>query len=129
MSGQASNPVWSPGGSVIAYAGPPLGAVGPLQLISKDGAPMDVPLIRVRTGGERYRFIPGTRQLVYLQGEQHSKVDFRVLDLSNMKTRSLTNFDNASTRTFDVTPDGKQIVFDRLRDNSDIVLIDLAKQP
>ena len=28
-------------------------------------------------------------------------------------------------RTFDVTPDGKQIVFDRLRDNSDIVLIDL----
>jgi len=28
-------------------------------------------------------------------------------------------------RTFDVSPDGKQIVFDRLRDNSDIVLIDL----
>jgi hypothetical protein len=27
-------------------------------------------------------------------------------------------------RTFDVTPDGKQIVFDRLRDNSDIVLIE-----
>jgi hypothetical protein len=30
-------------------------------------------------------------------------------------------------RTFDVTPDGKRIVFDRLRDNSDIVLIDLPK--
>jgi len=28
-------------------------------------------------------------------------------------------------QTFDVTPDGKQIVFDRLRENSDIVLIDL----
>jgi hypothetical protein len=27
-------------------------------------------------------------------------------------------------RTFDVTPDGKRIVFDRLRDNSDIVVID-----
>jgi hypothetical protein len=25
-------------------------------------------------------------------------------------------------RTFDITPDGKQIVFDRLRENSDIVL-------
>src|SRR5580765_3324438 len=34
----------------------------------------------------------------------------------------------AVVRTFDVTPDGKQIVFDRLRDNSDIVLIDLKKQ-
>jgi hypothetical protein len=29
--------------------------------------------------------------------------------------------------TFDITPDGKQIVFDRLRDNSDIVLIDRPK--
>ena len=26
-------------------------------------------------------------------------------------------------RTFDITPDGKQIVFDRLRENSDVVLI------
>jgi hypothetical protein len=33
----------------------------------------------------------------------------------------------AAMRTFDVAPDGKQIVFDRLRDNSDSVLIDLAK--
>jgi hypothetical protein len=30
-------------------------------------------------------------------------------------------------RTFDITPDGKQIVFDRLGENSDIVLIDLPK--
>ena len=32
-------------------------------------------------------------------------------------------------RTFDLTPDGKTIVFDRLSDNSDIVLIerDVAK--
>jgi hypothetical protein len=28
-------------------------------------------------------------------------------------------------RTFDVTPDSKQIVFDRMQDDSDIVLIDL----
>ena len=30
-------------------------------------------------------------------------------------------------RTFDITPDGNRIVFDRLRENSDIVLIDLAR--
>jgi hypothetical protein len=28
-------------------------------------------------------------------------------------------------RAFDITPDGKQIVFDRLRDNADLVQIDL----
>jgi len=32
-----------------------------------------------------------------------------------------------STRTFDITPDGSQITFDRLKDNSDIVLIDLPQ--
>ena len=42
-----------------------------------------------------------------------------------MSTRQLTRFRHRDTmRTFDVAPDGKQIVFDRLRDNSDIVLID-----
>ena len=40
---------------------------------------------------------------------------------------SVTDFDSSDTRTFDITADGKQIVFDRLRDNSDVVLIDLAK--
>ena len=29
--------------------------------------------------------------------------------------------------TFDITPDGKAIVFDRTRENSDIVLIELPK--
>jgi hypothetical protein len=28
---------------------------------------------------------------------------------------------------FDITPEGKQIVFDRLRENSDIVMMDLAR--
>ena len=28
-------------------------------------------------------------------------------------------------KSFDVSPDGKQILFDRIRENSDIVLIDL----
>jgi hypothetical protein len=31
-------------------------------------------------------------------------------------------------RTFDITSDGKQIVFDRMRENSDVVLIDLPKE-
>ena len=35
--------------------------------------------------------------------------------------------DDAGTiGTFDITPDGTRIVFDRLRDHADIILIDLA---
>jgi hypothetical protein len=52
--------------------------------------------------------------------------DFSLLDLGTMKVRPLTSLtDPAAMRTFDITPDGKQIVFDRLRENSDIVLIGL----
>jgi len=56
-------------------------------------------------------------------------LNFSLLDLTTKTTRPLTRFRNQGydMQTFDITPDGKQIVFDRLRENSDIVLIDLPK--
>jgi Tol biopolymer transport system component len=42
-----------------------------------------------------------------------------------MKTRQVARLTDEGSRTFDITPDGKRIVFDRVRQNSDIVLIDL----
>ena len=30
-------------------------------------------------------------------------------------------------RSFDISPDGKQIVFDRVRENADLVLIDVKQ--
>lgn len=59
-----------------------------------------------------------------MQGELRAQ-NFWRLDLTIMSARQLTRLTHRDTmRTFDVTADGKQIVFDRLRDNSDIVLID-----
>ena len=46
-----------------------------------------------------------------------------------LQTRQLTHLhSSAAMRTFDVTRDGRSIVFDRLRENSDIVLIDLPRK-
>ena len=72
--------------------------------------------------------VPAFEQgLVYMQGLMPQQ-DFWLLDLTTHKTRQLTRLrSGAAMRTFDITPDGKQIVFDRLRENSDIVLIDLPK--
>jgi Tol biopolymer transport system component len=125
--GLSSNPVWSPDGSVIVYTGPIVGITGPLMAIRPDGTPVDLPPIQIRTGGERYRFVPGRQQLVYLSGPQASIPSFWLLDLTTKLSRQLSKVNNSSTRTFDITPDGREIVFDRLRDNSDIVLIDLPK--
>jgi tricorn protease-like protein len=53
--------------------------------------------------------------------------DFWLLDLGTMRSRRLTRLtDAAAMRAFDITPDGRRIVFDRLREKSNIVLIDLA---
>ena len=74
--------------------------------------------------------MPGTRQLVYVPSPtQMDPEHFWVLDLDSMRTRRISSFDLRPTnRTFDVTPDGMGIVFDRLRENSDLVLIDLPER-
>jgi Tol biopolymer transport system component len=125
-NGSATNPVWSPDGSVIVYTGPVVGATGPLLAVRPDGTPLDALAITVLVGSERYRFVPGRQELVYVPTVAQGGVEnFWLLDLTTKKSRRLASFDIRLTRTFDISPDGKQIVFDRLRDNSDIVLIDL----
>jgi class 3 adenylate cyclase/Tol biopolymer transport system component len=122
VDGPAFNPVWSPDASLIVYAGQQVGFFRPLLAVRPDGSPVELPSIQV-LDGERCRFLPDGKGLVY-QGP----LDFWLLDLISNETKQLTRLPSpSSTRTFDVTPDGSQIIFDRLRENSDIVLIELPK--
>ncbi len=124
VAGQAVNPVWSPDGNLIVYAGGFMSGQATLLGVRPDGAPVELPPVRVRQGG--YRFLPDGTGLVYLPLIR--SLDFWLLDLATMKTRQLTRLsDQGLLATFDITPDGKHIVFDRSRQNSDIVLIDLPK--
>ena len=127
ISGRVFNPIWSPDGSVIVYTGPVVALTGQLLMVHPDGTPLEAPSIQVRLGGERYRFIPGRQQLVYMPRSRLADENFWLLDLATKRTRQLSNFDNRATGTFDITPDGKQIVFDRLLENSHIALVDLPK--
>jgi Tol biopolymer transport system component/tRNA A-37 threonylcarbamoyl transferase component Bud32 len=125
----AFNPVWSPDGTLIVYSGAAIGRYQPLLSVRPDGTALKLPDIKVRADGERYRFLPNGMGLVYMDGFIRH-LDFRLLDLTTMKTRPLTHLNTPSTmRTFDLTPDSKRIVFDRLRENSDIVIIDLPTAP
>ena len=65
--------------------------------------------------------------LVYLPGIETK--DFWLVDLATNKVRQLTHLsDRGYLNTFDVTPDGKHLVFDRSRQNADVVLIDLPQK-
>ena len=120
------NPVWSPDGSLIAFAGPNVFTLAPLLAVRPDGTPVKMPEIRTQRDGERMRFMPDGRGLIFMRGEEATPwQDFWLLELKTMNTRRLTRLtDRATMRTFDITPDGKQIVFDRLRENSAVILID-----
>ncbi|HYR89198.1 MAG TPA: protein kinase [Terriglobia bacterium] len=124
-SGDSRDPVWSPDGEIIVFVGDFATNLQGLRALRPDGSPVELPEIRVTRLGERTRFSRDGKGLIYMQGSFGAQ-DFWILDLATKKSRRLTRLNNtARMRTFDVTPDGKQIVFDRLRDNSDIVLIDL----
>jgi Tol biopolymer transport system component len=124
ISGPALDPVWSPTEDLIVYGGANVFTSVPLRAVRADGTVVKLPAITVRREGERVRFLPNGRSLVYMQNDTPGQ-DFWLLDLMTLQSRQLTRLNRIDTmRTFDITPDGKQILFDRLHESSDIVLID-----
>jgi Tol biopolymer transport system component len=122
VSDKVSNPVWSPNGALIVYSGPAVGGIVPLLGVRPDSTRVKLP--DVRTGLSGHRFLPNGTGLVYMPRTQSR--DFWLLDLATNKAQRLARLsDHGVVSAFDITPDGKEIVFDRLRENSDIVLIDL----
>jgi Tol biopolymer transport system component len=125
VSGRAWNPVWSPDGRLIVYAGKFFTGQVELRAVGPDGTAVDFPPVRTRPGG--YRFLPDGRGLVYLPFIP--SLDFWLYDFASQSPRQLTRLSyQGAIGVFDITRDGKAIVFDRTRENSDIVLIDLPKR-
>lgn len=114
----------SPGWPTVRPSvGPVYGAVGN----SNDLGPIPVPTLLVDRLADSYRFLTGGKALVVkLGGFRHQ--DFWLLDLSTGERRQLTRLrPGESIHRFDVSLDGRQIVFERVRENSDVVLIEVPQ--
>jgi len=124
-SGNATNPVWSSDDRLIVFGGPLVAGRVPLQAMRPDGTAVALPALMAHPGG--YRFMPDGKRLVYLPGVRIRT--FWMLDFRTGSNREITQLANSGRlRTFDVTPDGKQLVFDRAQPKGDIVLIERQKE-
>lgn len=120
------SPAWSPDGSFAVFSGPDIGTTFKVQAVTAAGRPYRLPELTLTRGARRLSFLPGTRSLVVLRGEIRHK-NLWLLDLDTGAERQLTDLpSDFEVRNFDIAPDGREIVVERVQDDSDIVLIDVA---
>lgn len=91
-----------------------------------------MPEIGIPYAGNRYRFLPdGKSVVVFLHRLGQTTIvppAYHLLDLATGRARRLTNLrGDFQINSFDVSPDGKRILFDRYKENADVVLIDLPR--
>ena len=123
----ALDPVWAPSGRFLVYTGPDVGTTFEIRSVNADGTPHRLPTLFLNRGSRRLDFLgPDDFSLVVLKGALSHK-EFWVIDLRTGEERALTELGPGPIiGDFDVSPDGRTIVFDRVREESDIVRIDLA---
>ncbi len=123
----SSNPVWSPDGAFVVYSGAPRARSVPVLAVTPDGKPHALPPLTVDRFGDSYRFLPDGRQLVVKQGG-FRRQDFYLFDVATGESRRLTTLKpGESLLRYDVSPDGRQVFFERARENSDVVMIELPR--
>jgi Tol biopolymer transport system component len=119
------DPVWAPSGRFLVYSGADVGTNFPVKAVSADGAPRRLPDLILTRGARRMAFLRGDDTLVILKGDVSHK-EFWIVDLETGRERQLTDLGSQSgLGDFDVSADGSELLFDRSREESDIVLFEL----
>ncbi len=127
VQGFALDPVWSASGRFLIYSGADVGTTFPLKAVTADGSPYPLPELVLSRGARRVAFLGGDGALVTLKGDVSHK-ELWVRDLETGRERQLTALGRGFTiGDFDISPDGRELLFDRSRDESDIVLIERPK--
>jgi serine/threonine protein kinase/Tol biopolymer transport system component len=128
VSDYSVDPVWSPDGKYFVYTGAQVATIFPLRASAPDGRPYSMAGLILTIGARRVAFTRDTGSLVFLRGGIDRK-DFWELDPQTGTERQLTDLPASfAIGDFDVSPDGTEIVFDRVEERSSVVLIGRAKE-
>jgi Tol biopolymer transport system component len=121
----STDPIWSPSGQFLVYSGADVGTTFSVKAVNADGAPHNLTKLILTRGARRLAFLGGEDALVILKGDISHK-EFWLVNLKTGRERQLTNLGGKlAIGDFDVSRDGREIIFDRAREESDIVLFEL----
>ncbi|HMD20845.1 MAG TPA: hypothetical protein VKH40_11010 [Alloacidobacterium sp.] len=119
------DPAWSPDGRFVVYSGPDIGTTFSIKAVTGEATPHPLPTLTSTRGARRVAFLPGGRALVMLRGEIQHK-NLWLIDLETGAERQLTNLaPEFDIQDFDISPDGREVVIERVQGRSDVVLLDL----
>ena len=127
VRGYSVDPAWAPDGRFVVYLGPDVGTMLTVKAVTPDAAPHPMPPLQLTRGAGHLVFLSGGR-LVTLRGEIQHK-NLWLFDLETGEERQLTNVpSNFDIRDFDISPDGRDVVLERMQERSDVVMMDLPRK-
>jgi Tol biopolymer transport system component/DNA-binding winged helix-turn-helix (wHTH) protein len=121
------DPTWAPDGRFVVYSGPDIGTTFSVKAVTAEAAAHLLPALALTRGARHLALLSGGRALVLLRGEIQHK-NLWLIDLETGAERQLTNLTpDFDIRDFDISPDGREVVLERVQEHSDIVLLDLPR--
>jgi Tol biopolymer transport system component len=121
------DPAWSPDERFVVYSGPDIGTAFSVKAVTADAATHPLPALTLTRGARHLVVLPGGRSLVLLRGDIQHK-NLWLIDLDTGAERQLTNLAaDFDIRDFDISPDARNVVLERVQERSDVVLLDLPK--
>jgi Tol biopolymer transport system component len=122
------DPAWAPNGQFVVYSGPDIGTTFSVKAVTAGAAEHRLPALTLTRGARHLAFLPGGRELIFLRGEIQHK-NLWLVDLKTGAERQLTNLaPDFDIRDFDISPDGREVVLERVQGHSDVVMLDLPQQ-
>src|SRR5262249_50535790 len=98
-----------------------------MKAVTSDSQAYPLPALTLTRGARHLAFLQGGRELVFMRGEIRHK-NLWLIDLTTGVERQLTNFaSDFDIQDFDISPDGRELVVERVQQHSDIVLLDLPR--